>query len=216
MFLGWRTGLPHDVETVPVQLPGLEARLLEPPFLEMPRLVEAVEQAISRYTATPFAFFGHSMGALVAFEVARFLRRHGGVTPELLVVSACRAPHLSNADPPVHHLSDAALVEKLRTLGGTPEAILRSNEVMRVVLPRLRADLQICATYAYEREPPLSCPILALGGLDDTRVGRTDLAGWRVHTTGAFALRLWAGNHFFLKSAEASVLKAVGEELIRT
>jgi medium-chain acyl-[acyl-carrier-protein] hydrolase len=212
MFRTWADGLPPELEVWPVQLPGRESRLKEPAYTRLAPLVETLAQVLQPHLSMPFAFFGHSMGALISFELARQLRPYGQ-TPAHLFVSGRRAPHLPDIDPPIYHLPQPEFIEELRRLQGTPEAVLQSAELMALILPCLRADFAVCETYAHAESAALDCPISAFGGTADPKVSRADLDAWRNHTQGAFSLRMFAGDHFFLHSARANLLQAIRGDL---
>jgi medium-chain acyl-[acyl-carrier-protein] hydrolase len=214
LYRGWSAALPATVAVCPVQLPGRENRLAEPSFRRLQPLVQALADGLTPHLDVPFALFGHSLGALVSFELARELRRRGRY-PASLLVSSFRAPHLPDPDPPIYHLPDAEFIQELVELGGTPPEVLENAELMELVLPRLRADLEVCDTYAYLPETPLACPIAVFGGVDDQEVRPEELAGWREHTSGAFRLRLFTGDHFYVHSMGGALQQAVAEELMR-
>lgn len=213
-FRGWSAALPPEVEVCPVYLPGRERRFREPGHTRLEPLVEELHEALLPHCGLPFACFGHSMGAVIAFELARLLER-GGTTPAWLFVSGRRAPQCPPEREQIHALPDAEFVAKLRELEGTPEEILRDPEMMELVLPVLRTDFAISETYRYREGPPLACPVSALGGTRDAHVGRDDLLAWRDHTRGFFRLRLFPGGHFFLHALQADVLRAVADDLLR-
>ncbi len=187
--------LPH----IPVLLPGRESRLLEAPFERMEPLVEALAAAIEPYTAGPCWFFGHSMGAVVAFELARALRRRGLPLPRILIASAARAPQFRRnhvAPPPV---SDRELLERLNI----------APELAGAVLPALRADTNLYSHYAYREEAPLACPIRAYGGSGDPHILPPHLEAWRVQTTASFGVRVFAGGHFYWSESAAEFRRAL-------
>ena len=201
--------LPPDVTVCPVQLPGRENRLAEPPFTRISLLVRGMAHALRPFLNCPFAFFGHSMGALISFELARQLRRQKAPEPIYLFVSGQQAPALS---PPLEPLEDD-FVEYLR-LNGTPEAVLQNTELMRIMLPMLRADFAMCKTYMYKEEEPLACPISVFGGLQDGEVSYHSLTAWRDQTCNNFTLRLLPGTHFFIKDSQAPLLQAISHDLM--
>ena len=184
VFRGWPEHLPTFVEPYAVQLPGREQRVMDPPFTAMPPLAEATAARLVPYMDRPSAFLGHSMGALVAFETARHLRRAGAPLPAHLFVSGRRAPQLPPNKPAIHQLPDDAFLAELRDFNGTPEAVLESDELMALLLPLLRADFAVCETYTYQCEPPLPCSLDAFGGREDDDVPLEDLRAWRPHTLG--------------------------------
>jgi surfactin synthase thioesterase subunit len=160
------------------------------------------------------AFFGHSIGGLIAFELARELRRQRGLEPVHLFLSGCPAPHIPDHDQ-LSELPDAEFLDRMRRFKGTPQEVLDHPEMMQLVLPALRADFSLRDTYVYSPEPPLGCAISAFGGMEDGSVGTERLQQWREHTSGGFQLWLFQGDHFFLKTAQGSVVEAVSATLHR-
>ena len=213
IYRTWSAGLPRDIEVCAIQLPGRENRLSDPPFIRLTLLVRTLAQVLGPYLDIPFAFFGHSMGALLSFELARHLRRQKRSGPVHLFVSGHRAPQLPDPDPPIHRLPDPMFVAELRRLNGTPEEVLQNAELRQLVLPVLRADFAICETYDYSSEEPLDCPIFAFGGTQDDEVSRDELGAWREQTSSSFRLRMFPGDHFFLHSAQALLMQDIAEEL---
>jgi surfactin synthase thioesterase subunit len=208
---------PSDIsaqtELCAIQLPGRENSLKEPLFDSLPPLLDALARVVRRYLGTPFAFVGHSMGALVSFELARKLRRQGFEGPTHMVVSGHRAPQLPDRQPQIHALPDDEVMAKLRTFGGTPEAVLQNPELMELFLPVLRADFAVCESYVYAKEEPLDCSITALGGSDDVKVSREELSAWRAQTRGSFSIHLFPGGHFFIQTVQMLVLKVLVRDL---
>ncbi len=213
VYRGWAASLPGDVEVCPVQLPGRESRLRETPFTHWQPLVEALAEVLPPYFEMPFAFFGHSMGALLSFELARLLRRRGGALPVHLFVSGRRAPQLPAREEPIHELPEAQFIEKLRELNGTPEEVLQHGELMRLLLPILRADFGVNETHQFHDEEPFDFGISAFGGLGDEDVNREDLELWKTHTRGRFRLRMLPGDHFFLHGARDLIAEAMSRDL---
>ncbi len=215
LYRAWSEGLPAEIEVCLVHLPGRESRLADQPFTHLPPLIDALGAAIQQYRDLPTAFFGYSMGALISFELARYLRRENGQVPACLFLAAHRAPHLPDPNPGLHCLSEEAFIDGLRRLGGTPPSVLGNVELIRLLLPMLRADFALCESYTYSPEQPLACPISVFGGLDDDRVSREDLAAWREQTRGHFLLRMLPGDHFFLHTAGDFLLQAVSRDIRR-
>ena len=213
IFRTWSEILPPQIEVCPVQLPGRESRLLEAPFSQLFLLIEPLAQALLPYLYMPCAFFGHSMGALISFELAHYLRQQYDLSPVHLFVSARRAPQLIARDAPIHHLPEPQFVEELRRLKGTPEEVLQTSELLQLLIPFLRADFAMCETYLYTPGEPLTCPISVFGGLQDEEVSRDMLTAWHEQTRGSFKLRLFVGDHFFLHAARASLVQALLQDL---
>ena len=213
VYRGWGAALPGDVEVCPVQLPGRESRLREAPFSHWEPLVAALAEVLPPYFEMPFAFFGHSMGALLAFELARALRRTGGPLPLALFVSGRRSPQLPAREEPIHTLPEPEFIAKLRELNGTPEEVLQHSELMRLLLPILRADFGVNETYEYRDEEPFDFGISAFGGLGDEDVTKEDVELWRTQTRGRFRLRMLPGDHFFLHGARDLIAEALSRDL---
>ena len=212
-FRTWPDSLPMAFEVCPVELPGRGKRITSAPFTRLQLLVQALAIALLPYLDKPFAFFGHSMGGLVSFELARLLRKNYGISPVHLFVSGYRAPQVPDPDPPIHALPEPEFLEELRRLNGTPEVVLGNTELMQMLLPALRADFAVIETYAYTPELPLDCPITAFGGLQDREVRYDDVKVWQEQTNAAFSLHMLPGDHFFLQSAQPLLLQSLSQEL---
>jgi medium-chain acyl-[acyl-carrier-protein] hydrolase len=213
-FRNWPHSLPVTVETHILDMPGREARIREPGFVQVESLVRAVDVAIRPYLQQPFVFFGHSMGALVSFEVARMLRRQHSIEPRALFLSGRGAPQLP-IELTTYNLPHDEFIQDLRLKGGTPEEVLTHPELLDLLIPVLRSDFQLCQTYEYHDEPPLTCQITALGGLNDEFVPREDLEQWREQTSGPFQVRMFPGDHFFLHSAQLQLLQMLARDLVQ-
>jgi|SRR5215213_2450839 len=215
VYRDWQEHLPPGVELCPVQLPGRGRRLREPAFTHTRPLVRAIAEGLLPYLDVPFSFFGHSMGAMLGFELARHVRAERDVEPRHLFVSGRRAPQVPNSAPPSYGLPPEQFMEALSQLNGTPPEVLAQPELMQMMMPLLRADFEVCDTYSYDPAPPLSCPITAFGGLQDAGVKREHVEAWREQTTGAFAVRMLPGDHFFLQKEQASLLRLLSKELYK-
>jgi medium-chain acyl-[acyl-carrier-protein] hydrolase len=215
IFRLWSELLPPQIEVWPVQLPGRERRLSEKPFEHLDALIAALIGALRPYLDEPYAFFGHSMGALISFELTRALRKTGSTTgPSRLCVAGYRAPQIPNTLPLVYNLPTQKLIEELQRLKGTPDEVLRNPELLELLLPLLRADFAVCDTYTYIRQAPLTCPISAYGGLRDEEVPRESIASWRVQTRGPFNCSFFDGDHFFIKEQQAALLRVLAHDLL--
>lgn len=212
VFRAWGQALPADVEVCAVRLPGRDQRRGEPLFARLTPLVRALADALGAELARPYALYGHSMGARVAFELAREQRRRGRPGPVLLAVSGRAAPHCPEQDP-LHALATDPLIARLRRFGGTPEAVLREPELMAMLLPIVRADLAVNEAEDHRPEPPLDCPIAAFGGSHDERCRQDELLAWRDHTRGAFTHQIFPGGHFFVNTASRELLAALSRAL---
>ncbi|HEX2057828.1 MAG TPA: alpha/beta fold hydrolase [Actinomycetota bacterium] len=210
----WGEVLPPDIEVQAIQLPGREWRLKEPPYKSVAPLVEELAVVLKEFFDSPFALFGHSLGALISFELARELRRRGLPQPEILFLSGHLAPHLPRPLPPIHGEPDEVFYAGLRRLEGTPEELLENEDLMALLLPVLRADFEMAETYEYVPEPPLDVPMTVFGGLGDELIDRPKLEPWVEHTTKDFKLRMVPGGHFFVDEAPDLILRAVFQDLL--
>jgi surfactin synthase thioesterase subunit len=213
IYRNWQQRLPASIEVCPVQIPGRGNRLSEAPYKDLLLLVEAVGEALLPYLDKPFAFFGHSMGALIGFELAHLLRNQQEPEPTQLFVSGRCAPQAGKMDEPTYALPEGEFIEELRRLKGTPREALEQPELMQMMLPIIRADFEVCQTYEYTLRSPLTCPIKAYGGLQDDEVTRADLEAWGQHTSANTRLRMFPGDHFFLHSSAPALLQSLARDL---
>jgi medium-chain acyl-[acyl-carrier-protein] hydrolase len=214
IFRTWGRALPQVVEVCPIQLPGRENRLGEPPDTDVRTLAERLAGQILPYARKPFALFGHSMGALLAFELTRTLRRLGGPMPCVLFLSAHRAAHLPLRRKPLHGLPDPEFIQALRGLGGTPGEVFEHEDLLKVMLPVLRADFTLCDRYRFVPEAPLDCPLVLYAGRQDTEVSPQEIEAWNEHSTQTSRLRIFPGDHFFLRSDRDLLLRAIASTLV--
>jgi pyochelin biosynthetic protein PchC len=200
--------LAPGIEVLAVQYPGRQDRRLEPLIDNVPDLADQIFAALAPQAARPFAFFGHSMGAVLAFEVARRLRSRLGVSPERLFVSGRRAPSRSR-EASVHLRDDAGIIAELDRLGGTDKRLLSEPEVLEAIVTVSRNDYKVAETYDWTPGAPLDCPVTALIGTADPQVSVEEARAWSTHTTGAFELSVFPGGHFYLDQARAEVLQVI-------
>lgn len=214
-FGNWCDQLSPLIDLVALQLPGRERRMSERPLTNAASAAATIADAIGAMSDLPFAMFGHSMGAMLAFETARQLRRHGRPMSAHLFVSGFRAPDLPDPRPLVAGLDDEAFLAELARLGGTPEAVLQNKELMDMLLPALRADFGMVENYRFIPELPLPCPITAFAGAADREASTTTMAGWKLQTDRQFVLNTVPGSHFFLLQQTRTIVGAVNAQLER-
>ena len=208
-FHSWAAALPSSIELYAVRLPGRENRRAEPPFRDVVGAAAALGEAIAPLLDRPFAFFGHSMGALIAYELAR------SVPPDWLFVSGRRAPHVPDREFPIHQLPEGAFVDAMtRRYGVSATSLLHDPELRALFVPVLRADFEAVERYQYRAAPPLDCPITAFGGLTDPRADPEGLHAWRGYTTGEFDMRLFPGDHFFHQTLRDKVVAEIARALV--
>jgi surfactin synthase thioesterase subunit len=211
-YVRWANGLP-GVEVCVVQLPGRGARHDEPPYTRMEDLVGDLLEAVEFHP--PFVLFGHSLGALVAYEVAQELRDRSRPAPHRVVVSAYNAPHVPRSGPRLHELPDGELLPHLLAgYGDMPAELLADEEYLADVLGCYRADLTVAETHVHARPEPLDRPVTVVSGLDDDGAV-ADLLAWREHTTGRFEVHLLPGGHFYLRAERDAVLTLVTDAMAR-
>jgi medium-chain acyl-[acyl-carrier-protein] hydrolase len=213
VFHGWQEYFPADIEVCAVRLPGRESRLGEPPFTDIASLTSCLAPILAEYRDLPLAFFGHSMGALVAFEMAHALHAQHLAEPRYLCVAGFRAPHLQARQPPIHALDEEHLVVELRKYNGISPEVLADRELMDYALPLLRADFCVCETYDYQSDTQLDCPISAIGGIGDPYVTPDEIAAWEIHTGASFRSYSLPGDHFFIHSQKSTVVSVLRQEL---
>ncbi|MFN6518486.1 MAG: thioesterase II family protein [Nostoc sp. CreGUA01] len=213
VFRTWPNSLPRNVEVCAVEYPGRGRQMKLEPIAQLKPLVKAIALSLIPHLDKPFAFFGHSMGALVSFELTRLLRLEYNLKPFHLFISAHRAPQIPPTKPPIHALPDPELIEELRTLNGTPKAVLENPELMQIFLPVLRADFSVLETYIYTQQHPLECPISIFGGWQDKEVSQEALQAWQEQAIATVSLQMFDGDHFFIHSHQNSLLKLISQEL---
>jgi medium-chain acyl-[acyl-carrier-protein] hydrolase len=215
IFLPWVNEVPEMIEICPVQLPGRGNRISEPLIYRLDEIVRCTLEGLSCYFDRPFIFFGHSFGALLSFELARLLRRTDKPYPLHLFVSGHGAPQLPDLYPKIHHLPHEELIEKLGEFNGMTREIFSNKELMEMIIPVIRADFEVCETYQYIDEKPLTIPISAYGGIEDPFVTRSDLESWQEQTEKKFMIRMFPGDHFYLNTSKNILLQALSREITK-
>ncbi|HEY4465149.1 MAG TPA: alpha/beta fold hydrolase [Streptosporangiaceae bacterium] len=213
-FRPWAAALAPEIAVRRVLLPGREGRLDEPPFRHIAELAGPLCAALEPYLDQPYALFGHSMGAVVAYEVARRFSRPAGPAPACLIVSGRRAPGLASGRRRLSTLPDDEFLAEVGRLNGIPAEVLSEPELLDVVLPPLRADFELAETYQPLPGGRLSCPVAAYMSTGDPETDYDGVLGWRETTTGEFTVRAFRGDHFYLKGGRPDVLNAVREDLL--
>ena len=213
VYRGWQEVAPPGVQVLALELPGRGTRLREAPLQRLAPLIRSMADALTDALDRPYALFGHSMGALLVFELARALRRRPVRQPAHLFISAAGSPTTPPPRPLLHCATDDEIRRRLTELGGTPLDLLDNVELMRLMLPVLRADFSVLETYEYRDEAPLATPLTVLGGRSDRIVPPKALDEWRQHTSAGSRLRLFPGDHFFLHGTTAEVMTAVVRDI---
>ncbi len=189
----------HGVEVRSIQLPARENRLRDAPLASIDAIVAALVGLLDNGNSRPFGFFGHSMGATVAFELALARQRDPGCGPQFLVASGASAPQLTHTDDPLHGLDDQRFIQAVsERYGGIPAAVFENEELLSLVLPALRADMQAVETYEFARGQSLKCPLYVYGGTEDVRVSEADIDAWQEVNPPRFTKQLFSGDHFFI------------------
>jgi medium-chain acyl-[acyl-carrier-protein] hydrolase len=206
--------LPDWIEVVSCHLPGHEERLREAPFLEIDQLLDAILEEMRPLLDQPFAFFGHSFGAMLAFYLTQRLRRNGLSLPRRLIVSGCRPLHLPPSHGPIRDLPQAQFIEQLqKRYEPIPNPILRDPDALDLFTSILRADFTVFETALHSPEPPLDCAISAYAGLQDPEVTPSLLEQWANYTTGQFQLALFPGSHLYYRSPSPALFETLASDL---
>jgi medium-chain acyl-[acyl-carrier-protein] hydrolase len=214
IYRSWSRMLPPEIEVRPIQLPGRENRIDEPPMRRLDDLCPLLADMLAGALDRPYVLFGHSMGALLAYALTLELAARGAPAPAMLMVSARRAPHLPPMRAPIHDLPEQEFTHRLRQLGGTPPEVFEHSELMELVVPLLRADFALNESLQLPYPPSgISCPVIALGAVDDPEVAPEALAAWRAVAKDTFTLRLFTGGHFYLGPERATLLAGIADLL---
>ena len=207
IYRQWADELPEDIEVYALHLPGRGSRLSDPPITDMDVLAPKIVDALQTYIDKPFAFFGHSVGALIAFEVTRQMRNSGYSLPIRLCVSAHKAPHHAEEETAMHTLPDNELVEIISKLGLVPDDALENEELLKFILPPIKADFQLSETYQHREDLALPIPITAMGGRQDNLVNEQDLEAWQQYSSVNCQTMLYDGDHFYTQSLQETLLE---------
>ena len=216
LFHAWASRLPETIELCAIQLPGREIRRSEPPLRDLRAIVDGLVPEILPRLDRPYALFGHSMGALIAFELAYALRRAAVRQPTALILSGRRGPTIPGDDPILHQLSDTQFVATIcERYNGIPQVVMDEPELLKMLLPTLRADICAIETYVFGDEPPLAMPFLIYGGMDDPQMTPQAIDAWRRLTAGGMTLRLFPGGHFYLQDDRDPLIDRLTDDLSR-
>lgn len=210
VFRRWRLAPGLGAEVWAVQWPGRETRWRERPARDLADLVEPLSRALQPLLDRPLVLLGHSMGALAAFELARTLRSLG-TGPELLVVSAYRAPHRPPTRPAASDLPLPALLDRLDEISRGSRSVIRDRDLLTALEPVFRADFAVCERYSYQAGDPLAIPVLAVGAVDDPEVTVDDVTAWSELTSGPTDVHFFTGGHLFPLDHADAVLRLLGQ-----
>jgi len=214
VFFNWPKYLDKNIEVVAVRMPGREGRFKEKPFHNTRDAVLELIQMIPFMLDRPFAFFGHSLGTRISFELARELRKRGYPEPVYFFMSAGRAPHLPVNDRFLYQLPDDQFIEKIKAYNGLPKIISENSELMNLFIPVLKADIEIFKAYEYKEDKAFCAPIVVFGGMQDPIESPKGLEDWQMHTNGEFNIYLFPGGHFFIKDHVREVLELISNSLL--
>lgn len=214
IFSPWSKLLPSDIELCPVLMPGRGSRISEEPIREISRAVSVLADKIADLSDLPFAFFGHSLGATIAFELVNYLEKEKGISPVYLFVSGRSAPQTLQKSAKTYHLSDEEFVESVKQLGGTPQGLLENQELLELILPTLKADFQMVQNYSYTPDEPIKCPVFAFGGTADNFIARENIEAWGDLTEKEFAACFLEGDHFFVNRQGKAITEIIVEKLL--
>lgn len=212
-YRDWSVALGAHTDVVAVEYPGRGVRRQEKPLKRIGDIVSSLLPELVSEIEGPFAFFGHSMGGLVAYALSKALL-HEGRQPFCVFISGCRPPSIKRREPNLHELPDTEFVEELRKLEGTPEELLLNEELMRIAFPVLRADFEAVATYSDSVDQTLACRVFVYGGIEDQSVGVDELEQWRGVTQQECVVRLLPGRHFFIQTEKQTFLRVLAKDML--
>ncbi|NEO76845.1 MAG: alpha/beta fold hydrolase [Moorea sp. SIO4G3] len=213
MFQGWSDQLLTDIEVLPIQLPGRQRRLQEKPFTEFVPLIQVLGEIISPYLDRPFAFFGHSMGALIAFELAHVLEQEYNLKPLHLFLSAALPPSDTSLSKEFESFSQEQRLNYLMNISEIPKDIYDDPSLLQELMNVFKADLKLLQSYTYVEKPPLSCPISSFGGINDSLTSEKQLSEWSKYTSSTFEVQMFPGKHMFLKDSQKLLLDTIYQML---
>lgn len=212
IFREWPEQIASGFEVTGILYPGHESRVMEPLMDDIVAIAKALLPHIAPRLERPFAFFGHSMGALISFELTRLLSAEHDLVPEHIFMSGAGGPHIVTEEP-IHQLPDDEFLDALIYLNGMPQEVLQNRELLEYALPIIRNDFKACAEYRFMEGEPISCPLTALGGMDDPRVKPFHMEEWQQHAPVGFDLHMLEGDHFFLKENQQFILNMISTTL---
>lgn len=213
VFRSWGKELPPEIHVMPVEYPGHGCRIRENLSRRVPELVQGLADDLGPLASGDYAILGHSMGALLGFELALELRRRGYPNLRHLFVCGRGAPHIPRTRMTTYDLPEEEFIQELDRLAGTPPEVLADRELLDFVLPAVRADFELVETYRYAPDDPLACGITAIGGSADVDVTEDDLHAWEQHTRGEFRVEVLEGGHFFLFAEWSRIRGLLSESL---
>lgn len=217
VFYNWSQFLPENIELAAIQLPGRMSLCGTKAYTDLDSIINYLHSHLLPYLMEkPFIFFGHSLGGLISFELARFLQAHHGPAPIKLISSACKSPRKPRGLKKISTFSESALIDELITYDYTPRELLENKELMQIALPIIRSDFAVNEGYSYFPGQLLNCPITSYGGIDDLTLQQNELDDWRNETTGAFTLQMFSGDHFFVFKQRDMFLRHLAYELIKS
>lgn len=211
-FGTWSKLLPDWIQVMALTMPGRDSRINEPLITDMSDLLDVLELAIQPYLDIPYAFFGHSMGGLMSYELAMRLRHRNCLRPSRLFLAGRSAPGTKNEERILHILPEQEFIKELRELNGIPTELLEHRQLLELVIPIIRADFQAIETWKDTSQGRADCPVTAFGGIDDKHVTPEKLYLWKSHTTASFDMQMFPGDHFFIRSAEVDLIARINYE----
>jgi medium-chain acyl-[acyl-carrier-protein] hydrolase len=214
VFRNWQRPFLPYVGLCLVHLPGRGTRIAERPFTRLKLLVQNVADVIMREPQRPYVLYGHSLGALISFELTRELRHRRFIPPMWLFLSGCGAPNIPSREAPIFDLPEETFIAEVRKFNGTPQEMFDDQELRKIFVPVLRADCEMVGTYEYDPQEPLSCPITLYGGLHDQHVSINNLRAWKEHTSASCTVRMFPGDHFFINNADVGFVDVLRGDVL--
>lgn len=214
IYRPWGKLLGSEIEVCPIQLPGRENRFSETPIKQAQAMAQSLANQIQLYSNKPFFIYGHSMGALLAFELARALQENGMDMPQGIFLAAHRAAHLPRKREALYALPDDQFIDRLKRFGGFPQEVLDSKELLAFLMPTLKADFTLCDTYQFQSGTVLQCPLHLLAGNDDIEASPDVVEPWSQHTADVAKLHVLSAGHFFLRTHQDELIQILKKAIL--
>lgn len=213
-FMPWKKRIDRRIELYPVDIPVTLGPKESLPLSSISTVVEKLSDSLSNHDGIQFSFFGHSLGGLIAFELARSLKKRGLMQPSNIIISGCESPRKHMSSGSVHLLDDHDLIEFIKSFNGITDEIINDKRIMHMLLPKIRADFSLAQSYLYMPSDKIDSDLVILSGREDVRSGDDFLLEWQLETSGKCDFNYFRGDHFFINENLSDIIKLINKKLI--